>query len=130
MRQVRRERVGEGRVLVVSADSSGRGASLLNGVFGWSLSMGSTSNGYTASKDTAAADGTAFESAGPATLYGPNGNYALTTSSVDDTGSGSSIYTYVVTLALRGLVRLSHANASAVYYAIHSISAHPSPSFL
>jgi len=81
--------VSEGRVMVVSADSSGRAVSLLNGVFGWSLSLGSTSNGLTASI-TSAASGTAFE-AGPSTLYGPNGNYALTSSSIPS--DGSSIYT-------------------------------------
>ena len=81
--------VSEGRVMVVSADSYGRAVSLLNGVFGWSLSLGSTSNGYTASI-TSAASGTAFE-AGPSTLYGRNGNYALTSSSIPS--DGSSIYT-------------------------------------
>ena len=33
--------VSEGRVMVVSADYNGRAVSLLNGVFGWSLSLGS-----------------------------------------------------------------------------------------
>ena len=81
--------VSEGRVMVVSADYNGRAVSLLNGVFGWSLSLGSTSSGLTASI-TSAASGTAFE-AGPSTLYGPNGNYALTSSSIPS--NGSSIYT-------------------------------------
>ena len=93
--------VGEGRVLVVSGDARGRALALLNEVFGWSLSMGSTSShssvqlsitsGAKASI-TSAANGSAFAS-GPSALYGPNANYAMAASSIPS--NGSSIYTYV-----------------------------------
>lgn len=80
--------VSGGKLMVVSGDLSSYIITLLNGVFGWSLALGSTSSGYTAS--ITSAEGTGFED-GPSTLLGENGNYAVMTSSLPS--GATSVYT-------------------------------------
>ena len=81
--------VDAGGILVVSGDGSNRGISLLNGVFGWSLSYATSDSASCYTLDTSEAAGTAFET-GPTTLCGKSGTYLLYTSSLPT--DGGAIY--------------------------------------
>lgn len=111
----------EGNVLIVSADSNARAVTLLNGVFGWSLSYG-TSSQSTSTLTSEAAD-TVFAS-GPSTLTGPNGNYALTASSIPS--DGASIYTYVSVSYECGCVICAVSYIPVLPYNLSQHCGHPS----
>ena len=75
-----RNYVEMGGKLIVSNDASGRGLELLNGLFGWSILIGSRSSSSTP-LNTAAAAGTSF-ALGPATLSYASGLYVASLSTL------------------------------------------------